>query len=269
MTGMFQRWLARAVLLLILGGMAAGCAPQTEPVTLTVMAAASLKAPFEDLGKTFEAAHPGVTVMFNFGGSQQLAQQISQGAPADVFASANARQMDVVVDAGRIEAGAARIFAQNMLVVIVPRENPAGLTGLDDLARSGYRLVLAAQEVPVGGYTLEFLNKASAGEFGSTYKGQVLANVVSYEENVKTVLTKVALGEADAGVVYSSDVMGADAEKLTQIEIPADLNVVAEYPIAVIMDSARKDLAGEFAALVLSEAGQAVLAKYGFMPVGE
>lgn len=263
---MHRRWLAWAALYFLLVMLAAGCAPQAEPVTLTVMAAASLKAPFEELGKAFEADHPGVTVMFNFGGSQQLAQQLSQGAPADVFASANAKQMDLVVDAGRIEQSAVRPFTRNVLVVVVPKSNPANLTGLADLARGGYKLVLAAQEVPVGGYTLEFLDKAeAAGTFGAGYKAGVLVNVVSYEENVKTVLTKVALGEADAGIVYSSDVSGADAAKVTQIEIPADLNVVAEYPIAVIKDSAHKDLAGEFAALVLSEAGQAVLEKYGFM----
>ncbi len=247
-----------------------GCAPQAKPVTLTVLAAASLKASFEELGGQFEAAHPGLTIAFNFAGSQQLAEQLAQGAPADVFASANQKQMDAAVTAGRVEPNTAQIFVQNRLVVIMPKDNPAGLTSLADLAQSGYKLVLAAKEVPVGGYTLEFLDKAAAaGTFGAEYKQKVLANVVSYEENVKSVLTKVALSEAEAGIVYSSDVTGEDAAKVIKIDIPVALNVVATYPIAVINDSSQAALAKAFVDLVLSETGQAVLEKNGFLAVGK
>ncbi len=246
----------------------AASAPTPVSGSLTVMAAASLTGAFTDLGKQFEAAHPGVKVQFNFAGSQQLAQQLGQGAAADVFASANQKQMDAAVQAGRVEKDAARIFVRNRLVVVVPKNNPAGLNGLPDLARAGLKLVLAAKEVPVGQYSLDFLDKAvKDGSYGTDYRDKVLANVVSYEENVKSVLVKVALDEADAGIVYTSDVTGADAERVQQITIPDALNVIAAYPIAPVKDSASPQLAQEFVDLVLSPAGQSKLAEYGFIPV--
>ena len=239
-----------------------------QPVDLIVFAAASLTAAFEEIGQSFEAAHPGVTVVLNFAGSQQLAQQINEGAPADVFASANNSQMKVVIDAGEVITGSQRTFARNLLVMIYPRDNPAGLIELKDLARPGLKLVLAAEEVPVGKYSLDFLDKAIADPvFGAVYKENVLKNVVSYEDNVKAVLTKVALGEADAGIVYSSDVIGEDAEKVGQIDIPDALNVIASYPIAPVKESEQPDLAQAFIELVLSPGGQAILAKYGFIPL--
>ena len=192
--------------------------PQTPPrrsrSNSVVFAAASLTEPFGEIGKSFEAAHPGVTVVYNFAGSQQLAQQINAGAPADVFASANKKQMGATIDAGSVISGTQQIFARNRLVVIYPKDNPAGLKDLNDLANPGLKLVLAAKEVPVGQYTLDFLDKAAADPaLGTTFKDAVLKNVVSYEDNVKNVLTKVALGEADAGIVYLSDISGADAAR--------------------------------------------------------
>jgi molybdate transport system substrate-binding protein len=238
----------------------------TAPQTLTVLAAASLTEPFSELGQQFEASHPGVKVSFNFGGSQQLAQQLAQGAQADLFASASLKYMDVVVTAGRVVSGTVRIFARNHLVVIYPLANPAGLNTLQDLAKPGLKLVLAAKVVPVGQYALDFLDKAvQDAAFGQAFKVDVLTNVVSYEDNVKAVLTKVALGEADAGIVYSSDISGDAANKVGRIDIPAALNVIAEYPIAVLEDSAMADLAKAFMDLVLSAPGQQVLARYGFI----
>ena len=240
----------------------------SEPTVLNVFAAASLTEPFGEIGKVFEAEHPGVTAVFNFAGSQQLAQQINAGAPADVFASANKTQMDVVIEAGGIESGTEQNFAQNRLVVIFPEGNPAGLMELIDLANPGLKLVIAAQEVPVGKYSLEFLDKATADPaFGTTFKVGVLGNVVSYENNVKTVLTKVALGEADAGIVYLSDISGEDANKVGQVEIPDALNVMASYPIASVKDSENPDLAQAFIDQVLSQEGQDILATYNFIPV--
>jgi molybdate transport system substrate-binding protein len=231
------------------------------------MAAASLTGAFNELGAQFEAANPGVTVQINFSGSQQLAQQISQGAPADVFASANQKQMDAAVEAGRVGKDTSRVFVTNKLVLIYPKSNPASLQGLGDLSKPGLKLVFAAKEVPAGQYSLDFLDKtAGEGNFGADYKEKVLANVVSYESNVKAVLTKVAIGEADAGIVYSSDVTGADAEKVGQLAIPDALNIIAAYPIATIQDSPNKELAQKFVDLVLSDEGQSVLSKYGFVP---
>ena len=239
-----------------------------EPVDLNVFAAASLTDAFGEIGKLFEADHPGVTAVFNFAGSQQLAQQINEGAPADVFASANKKQMDVVIEAGGIVSGTEQTFAKNRLVVIFPKDNPAGLADLQDLAKPDLKLVLAAKEVPVGQYSLDFLDKAVADQtFAPTFKDDVLKNVVSYEDNVKAVLTKVALGEADAGIVYLSDISGADADKIDRIEIPDELNVIASYPIAPIKESENPDLAQAFIDLVLSQEGQDILAKYNFIPV--
>lgn len=239
-----------------------------QPVTLNVFAAASLTEAFGKLGPQFEAEHPGVTVVFNFAGSQQLAQQLADGAPADVFASANQKQMDAAIASGRIANNQALPFVTNQLVVIVPTDNPANLTTLQDLAKPKLKLVLAAAEVPVGLYALDFLDKATQdAAFGATFKDDVLKNVVSYEANVKAVLTKVVLGEADAGIVYGSDVTGTSAAAVQQIAIPAALNVIASYPIGTLQNSANPDSAAAFVAYVLSPAGQATLAEFGFTPL--
>jgi molybdate transport system substrate-binding protein len=239
-----------------------------EPVELNVFAAASLTESFNEIGKLFEANHPNVTVVFNFAGSQQLVQQINEGAPADIFASANKKQMDVAIEAGNVVSGTQQTFAKNRLLVIFPKENPAGLKELKDLSNSGLKLVLAAKEVPVGQYSLDFLEKAAADPaFGATFKEDVLKNVVSYEDNVKAVLTKVALGEADGGIVYTSDITGQDTSKVGKLDIPDALNVIATYPIAPIKDSKNPDLAQAFIDLVLSQEGQELLAKYNFIPV--
>ena len=153
---------------------------QPKPVTLDVFAAASLTAAFNEIGKAFEAKNPGTTVTFNFAGSQQLAQQINSAAPADVFASANQTQMDAVVKGGRIDQGASKPFANNRLVVIFPKPNPAGIQTLEDLAKPGVKLVLADKAVPVGQYALNFLdNAAKDTTFGAGYKDAVMKNVVS------------------------------------------------------------------------------------------
>lgn len=241
-----------------------------EPVTLNVFAAASLTEAFTEMGKQFEAQNEGVTVVFNFAGSSQLAQQISEGAPVDVFASANQSQMDVAVESTRITADTAQKFVTNRLVVVFPVDNAAGLTTLQDLGKPGLRVVLAAEDVPVGGYSLEFLDKAAQdAAFSTTFKDEVLANVASYEENVKAVLSKVVLDEADAGIVYTSDISGENASKVGQIEIPDALNVIAKYPIAPLADSTNPDVAAAFIAFVLSPEGQQILANYGFIPVIE
>lgn len=240
-----------------------GSLPSTT--TLTVLAAASLSEPFEVIGAQFEAAHPGVRVVFSFANSQQLARQMAGGAPADVFASASEKYINTAVESGRVQAGSVQVFAANRLTAIVPADNPAGLTALEDLARPGLKLVLAAPETPAGSYTLEFLDKAAA-VLGTTYKDAVLANVVSYEDTVKAVLAKVRLGEADAGIVYGSDAVTAlDAVRV--IAIPEALNVAARYPLAVIADSPNAALAEAFVAYVLSPQGQAALTEAGFSPV--
>jgi molybdate transport system substrate-binding protein len=236
--------------------------------SLMVFAAASLTGAFNQIGASFEAGRAGTKVTFNFAGSQQLAQQLAQGAPADVFASADEGQMDAAIQAGRIGPTQKQVFISNHLVVIFPRENPAGIARLEDLSKPGLNLVLAAGAVPVGAYSLEFLDRASRQpEFGPDFKDKVIANVVSYEENVKAVLSKVQLGEADAGIVYVSDVAQAGSSQIGQLEIPALLNPTASYFIAPVEDSPNLGVAEAFIDFALSSAGQETLAKFGFIPV--
>lgn len=248
--------------------LAAAAPPALEPANLTVFAAASLTEAFDEIGQNFTAEHPEVTFTFNFAGSQQLAQQLGQGAPADVFASANKKQMEVTIEAGRVVSGTQKTFVRNRLVVIYPKDNPAGLAQLQDLAKPGLKLILAAKEVPVGQYALDFLTKAITDTaFSPTYMDEVLKNVVSYEDNVKAVLTKVSLGEGDAGIVYTSDISGQSADRVGRLDIPDNLNTVATYPIAVVNDSAAPKQAQAFVDYVLGPAGQEVLTRYGFIPV--
>ena len=242
----------------------------TAQMSLTVFAAASLTDAFQTISKNFSTAHPGVDVVFNFAGSQQLAQQIGQGAPADLFASANASQMAVAIESGRVVSGTEQLFVRNRLVVVTPVDNPAGIATLADLAKPGLQIVLATKEVPVGQYALDFLDKAEAdGTLGAGYRDAVLANVVSYEENVRTVLAKVTLGEADAGIVYRSDVTPTAAEQVQRIDIPDNLNTIASYPIAPLSDSPHAALAQQFIDYLLSPAGQQILEDAGFMPLVE
>lgn len=245
----------------------AGSETASQSITLNISAAASLSDAFQEIGRQFEAQHPGVKVEFNFSGSQQLAEQLAQGAPSDVFASANKKQMDAAVKSGRVKSEAPVDFLQNRLVVVAPTQQKEAIAAIADLAKPGLKLVLAAKEVPVGQYALDFLDKADkSGTYGTGFKNKVLANVVSYEQDVKAVLTKVGLGEADAGVVYTTDASSA-AGRVTGLPIPDELNVVAVYPIAPIAGSAHADLAQAFVAFVRSPQGQAILTKFGFQPI--
>jgi molybdate transport system substrate-binding protein len=225
-----------------------------------VFAAASLREAFEGLAPGFEAAHPGVKVRLNLAGSQELRTQIEQGAKADVFASADLKHMAALEKAGLVDAPA--VFARNEAVIVVPRGNPAAIRGLADLPKIR-RLVVGAPEVPIGGYTVKILD-AAARTLGADFRKKVEASIVSRELNVKQVLAKVALGEADAGIVYRSDAQAAK-DKVEAITIPANLNVVAEYPIAALKAAPDAKLARAWVALVLSADGQKRLAAAGFV----
>lgn len=243
--------------------------PQSQPVQeLTVFAAASLTAPFGEIGRAFAAKHGDVQILFNFAGSQQLAQQLAQGADADLFASANQTQIDGVVSTGRMAVEGSQIFVYNQLVVVLPADNPAQINTLQDLARPGLQLILADETVPAGQYSREFLALADQNPlFGPGYREQVLANTVSFERNVKAVLSKVRLGEADGGIVYASDVATLSPKTVQTLEIPAQLNVWARYSIGILADSSQPELAQEFFRFVLSETGQNLLAQAGFTPL--
>jgi molybdate transport system substrate-binding protein len=258
-----------SIVLLITALTVSACAPRAAAPAknLTVLAAASLTESFTELGRLFESQNPGVTVTFSFAGSQQLAQQLDQGASADVFASASQKYMDAASQSKRVNPDEAKVFARNRLVVIFPKSNPAGLQDLKDLAKPGLKLVLADKSVPAGQYSLDFLDKAGKDPaYAAAFGANVLKNVVSYEENVRSVLTKVSLGEADAGIVYVTDISAAAADQVGRLDIPDTLNTLAVYPIAPIADSSNAATANAFVALVLSPEGQAVLARYGFLP---
>ena len=235
--------------------------------TLTVFAASSLTDAFEDLATQFESQNAGVEVLFNFASSSDLAAQLAEGAQADVFASANNTQMNNARDAGRI-AGSPHTFVKNRLVLIVPADNPAGIQGLQDLANEGVQLIVAAEGVPVRDYTNTMFERLAAdATYGEDYRTAVLANIVSEEQNVRQVSAKVALGEADAGIVYVSDVTPDIADEVVAFGIPDYLNTIATYPIAVTNDSAQPELAQAFVDFVLSDEGQDILVAWNFVSI--
>ncbi len=246
----------------------AACSPAPVVITLKVFAASSLQDVFTKMATAFEAANPGVKVAINFAGSQQLVQQLAQSASADVFASANPAQMTAAIKAGRVVSGTAKDFARNRLVVVMPKDNPGKLQTLQDLGKPGLKLVLATKEVPVGQYSMDYLTKTlNEAGFGTAYRDAVLKNVVSYEESARAVLSKVSLGEADAGIIYLTDIASDLKDKVISIEIPDALNTVAVYPIAPIKDAEQPDHAAKFLEFVLSKAGQKMLSDYGFATV--
>jgi len=218
--------------------------------TITVFAAASLTGTFTELGKQFKAAHTGDTVKFSFGASSTLATQITDGAPADVFASAAPKNMETVVSAG--DASNPRNFAKNTAEVAVPPSNPANVTSVNDLAKSSVKVALCQPQVPCGVVAAEVFKNV-----GITVKP------VTLQPDVKSVLTQVELGNVDAGVVYVTDVKAAGS-KVKGVTIPAGQNASTLYPIATISSSKEMSIAQAFVAYVLSPAGQQVLAAAGF-----
>jgi len=238
--------------------------PTPTPITLNVFAAASLTESFTEISTVYQQQHPNITVKFNFNGSQILEQQIANGAPADVFASADQTNMQKASDAGLVNTP--QVFVKNRLVVIIPTNNPGNINSLKDLANKGVKIILGATAVPAGKYSRQALaNMSQSPDYGSGYANAVLANVVSEEQNVKAVVQKVQLGEADAGFVYLTDVTPAVTSKVKTIDIPDPYNVIAQYPIATVKSSPHLSDAQSFVDFVLSPAGQAILKKYNFI----
>lgn len=231
------------------GASASSSAPAVSG-SITVFAAASLTGAFQTLGTSFEQAHPGTTVTFNFGASSTLATQINQGAPADVFASASPTNMETVTDAGN--ADTPTDFASNSGEIAVPAANPGGVTSLADLAQPGVTVAVCQPQVPCGALATQVFQKA-----GITVKP------VTQEADVKSTLAKVSSGAVDAGIVYVTDVKAAGSA-VKGIEIPAAQNATTQYPIATLTGSQDADLAKAFVAYVLSPAGRAVLTDAGF-----
>ncbi|CAN5691906.1 molybdate ABC transporter substrate-binding protein [soil metagenome] len=232
--------------------------------TLTILAASSLIDAFGELGNTFEKQNAGVEVKQSFGASSDLLVQIQQGAPADVFASAAEEEMDTAVKDSLVE-GKPEIFVKNREVVMVPKDNPANIESMRDLAKPDIKLVLAQKDVPAADYAVEILGKANA-EYGTSFEQDVLSNVVSREADVRASVNRVVVGDADATFGYASDYTPDTRGRVKVIPIPPDLNTIATYPVAALADAKDPGLAKKWVELVTSKQGQRELEMWNFEP---
>ena len=249
-----MRRLASLVMVPIFGLVFAGCASSDDTTTsLRIAATSSLTEVFNDIGEQFMLANPDITIAFNFASSSDLALQISQGLPADVFASADVKNMAKVTDAGLLH-GQPVAFATNSLEIVVEKGNPLNIDSLAQIATPGLLFVTCPIEVPIGGYTAEVLRNAG-----------VTVTPASLEENVKGILTKVALGEADAGIVYRTDILAA-GNSVTGVPIADNVNVTTKYLIGALRDSQNQDASQRFIIFLSSEQGQKIFSQFGFGP---
>lgn len=246
-----MRFITPVTIFVLVAGAAAcgGASSDADSDQVTVFAAASMTEAFTAIGDAFVAEHPDAELTFSFASSSDLARQIVEGAPADVYASADLANMSKVTDAD-VTDGEPIVFATNRAEIIVEPGNPLGVRGVEDLARDDLILVVCAPDVPCGAYATEVFDNAG-----------IEVTPASLEENVKAVVTKVTLGEADAGIVYATDVR-AIGDRASGVEIPGELNVIADYPIVAIREASK--LAQTFVDFVLSPAGQSILESYGF-----
>ncbi|MDD3407621.1 MAG: molybdate ABC transporter substrate-binding protein [Methanomicrobium sp.] len=270
---------AVTVLLVIAAILFAGCtgtsaqnpapsATEKTTTTLTVFTAASLTGAFTDIAKAYETENQNVKIVTVFDGSQALRTQIELGAQPDVFVSANTKHMNALKDEGYMDNSTVELFLENSLAVIVPAENSAKLETLSDLKKSGIKIVMGTKDVPFGSYTRQILEKmANSSDYGQEYADAVYANVVSEETSVATVVPKLLLGEADAAFVYKSDVSKDYGDKITQMAIPKEFNVIAKYPLGILAGSGQKTQAADFIKYVCGSTGSEILKSYGFDPI--
>ncbi len=259
-----MRLVAALLVLMLAGCTCSKATPSAKEDKLVVFAAASLRDVFTAMGDDFKRAHPGVEVTFNFAGTQELRTQLEHGAAVDVFASADPRHIDELVRASRVAVPVT--FARNEPVIVVATEAATMIRSFADLPTAP-RIIMGTPEVPIGRYTLQILDRASTS-LSTDFRSRVEARVVSRELNVRQVLAKVSLGEAQAGIVYRTDALAARAQ-VSIVTIPADINVIAEYPIAIVTGAAHPQLGRAWVDFVLSLAGQRTLHGAGFLPPGE
>lgn len=244
---------------LFLAVLLSACSSKPQVELINVFAASSLTDAFEEIGSAFEEENQGVEIRYNFAGSSILSTQLLEGAPANIFASANPIQMQRVMDQGFISREPI-LFATNKLTIIVPSDNPGNIFSFEDLAKPDISLILAAPGVPVREYSNQVIANYGNGEF----QAAVYQNLVSEEENVRFVVSKVALGEVDAGIVYISDLTPEITALIIQVEIPEDANIVAVYLMAELDEASNPKLTQTFFDFVLSPKGQEILQKWGF-----
>jgi molybdate transport system substrate-binding protein len=262
---MIKKQILLALIAVLVLASSAGLAE--KPKEITIFTAASLTGAFGEIGQMYKNK-TSISVVFNFDGSQALRTQIENGAYADVFASANKKQMNSLKNGRLMNNSSIVIFTRNKLSLIVPKANPAKIGNLLDLAKPGLKIVMGTKDVPVGDYALQIINNlGNNSSYGPDYKSKVLANIVSQETNVNYVVTKVALGEADVGFAYVSDITEDLASKVDKIDIPDEYNIIAEYPMGILLESKYTTESQEFMNQVMSDKGKAVLEKYGFAPV--
>jgi len=237
-----------------------------ESMQLTVFCGAGLSGAFNEIGQLYQNSS-GIAVEFNFDGAPALRAQIEQGAYADLLACADYKHMNALRAEGYINNSTVRTFAENEMAVVLPLHNPANILSLADLARPGTLILMGTLELPAGYHAREALSKlANDSEYGPDYRNKVMANIVSQETTVNRIVSKVALGEADAGFAFASDVSPAMVGKVIKISIPNKYNVAVDFPIGALKPSRHPREAQEFSDLVISPEGQAVLEKYGFIP---
>jgi molybdate transport system substrate-binding protein len=239
--------------------------PGVKPAALTVYGAASLKSALDQIKAVYEAADPGTTLTVSTDSSSALETQIEQGAPADVFLSADASNPQKLVTGG-FASGEPVVFAGNKLTIIVPKGNPAGITSPKDLAKPGIKIIAAGDQVPITRYAGQLVqNLAGLSGYPADFAAKYAANVASKEDNVKAVVGKIELGEGDAGIVYVTDAAASD--KVETVDVPDEANVPATYAGVVVKASQSQDAATAFLDWLAGAAGQAILAKFGFLPV--
>lgn len=260
---MIKKLVAPTLAIFVIASLAGGSSSEE----LVVFCAASLTGAFGEMGQIYEDEN-GVDVMLNFDGTQAIRTQVEQGAIADVFISANKNHMDALMAEGFMDNDTVSIFTENRMVVIVPADNPADIQSLSDLAEPGVMIITGVKDAPFGSYTLQVLDKlANDSTYGPKYREAVMSNVISQETSVSHLVSKIALGEADAGFAYQSDISPELSEQVSKVVIPDQYSVVAEYPLGRLKESENPDQAARFIEFVRSTEGRAVLEKYGFQPV--
>lgn len=260
---MIKKLVAAMLAILMIASLAGGSGTEE----LVVFCAASLTGAFGEMGQIYEDEN-GVDVILNFDGTQAIRTQVEQGAYADVFVSANKKHMDALMAEGFMDNDSVSIFTENKMVVIVPEENPADIQSLSDLAEPGIMIIMGIREAPFGSYAFQVLdNLANDSAYGPEFRDAVMNNVVSQETSVSHLVSKIALGEVDAGFAYQSDISPELSEQVSKVEIPDQYNVVAEYPLGRLKESRNPDEAASFIEFVISPEGRMVLEKYGFQPV--